>query len=548
MKLVFDKWGGSAPRLDPRALPDNYAVVAKNTRPDPTSLRPWIGAASTPHRVKPTAKTLYRYTDQHWFQWDSIVNAVPAPIVNDPNHEVIFCDHEGVKSTRNSIALSSEPYPANARLVGIPQPTQPLAANRGSTPVKASDVETADIAYAVTFVDDYGREGPASKPSAIITVDVTDIHIEVKRPALPTGRYQLTDNSKWRIYRTNTASDGSAIFQYVTEQPISSDKYADRAKTDELLEALSTGDWFGPPDLDSSLWPSGPLKGLISVANSYLAGFTGRTLCFSIPGVPHAWPPAYQIVVEYDIVGLASVGSDIVVLTKGHPYIVTGSSPGNLSALKLPDPQACISARSIVALEDSVIYASPDGLCSVKGARSTIISAEVFDERKWASIHPNTLIGGYYEGVYIGITDNTSFVFIPNGGFMQYREINFRPTAMFNDLATDTLYYHEGDGQIKAFNKGEGAYNYEWQSGITRLPKTNNFAWCSVYASDYPVNLKVITQFNCNEPKEETYVAHCSKPFRLRGGYRYNEVAINITGDKVVHRVEIANSLGEIDQ
>ncbi|HDR1867415.1 TPA: hypothetical protein QB624_000399 [Pasteurella multocida] len=547
MKLTFDKWGGSAPRLDPRATPADYAVKAKNTRPDPFSLKPWARARNTNQSVKPTARTIYRYTDQHWFQWDTDVSVVPAPIANDPNHEVIFCDHEGVKFTRNSIALSASPYPTASRFVGMAQPDTPIAANRGSTP-NGDDIETVDIAYVVTFVDDLGREGPASKASGIVTVDSKDIQIEVKRPALPTGRYALTTGARWRIYRTNTASDGSGVFQYVTEQAIETEQYLDKTAPDELLEVLTTNDWFAPPDTNLALWPSGPLKGLINVANSFLAGFTGRTLCFSVPGVPHAWPPAYQIVVEYDIVAIASVGSDIVVLTKGHPYIVTGSSPGNLSALKLPDPQSCISARSVVAFEDSVVYASPDGLCMISGTRSNLISADTFDERNWAEINPATLVAGYYEGVYIGHTDNTSFVFIPKGGPDQYREINFTPKAMYNDLSTDTLYYHEGDGVIKEFNKGDGYHNYEWESGVIRLPRKVNFGWASVYASDYPVTFKLITQSDCNHRREEIYTANCSSPIRLKGGYLANEFTLSITSDKVVHSIEFANRLQELSQ
>ncbi len=105
--------------------------------------------------------------------------------------------------------------------------------------------------------------------------------------------------------------------------------------------------------------------------------------------MPHAWPPAYQIVVEYDIVGLAVVGAEIVVLTKGHPYLVTGSAPGNLTAAKIPDAQACVSAQSIVAFENGVIYASPDGLVMIDG-RARLISTEVFDERSWAALQPHT--------------------------------------------------------------------------------------------------------------------------------------------------------------
>lgn len=545
MKISFNQWGGSAPRLDPRAVPAGMAVVARNTRPDPFSLKPWQREKVTTYRVRPSTKTLYRYTDNHWFEWDTDVKAVPAPIVNDPYQEVIFCDNEGIKFTRNTFALSGKPYPNNSRMIGVPQPGQPHIDNRN--PALEDSVDVISIAYVVTFVNDVGREGPASVPSVITATKNDQININISRPALPNSKYFLGSDAKWRIYRTNTASDGSGIYQFVDEVPIATQSYTDRRKEDELLEMLSTSDWFPPPDRNTALWPSGPAKGLINVANSYLACFSGRTLCFSVPNIPHAWPPAYQIVVEYDIVGLAAVGSEIIVLTKGHPYIVTGSAPGNLTALKMPDAQACISANSIVAFENGVIYASPDGLCMVDGPRVKLISSDVFDERSWAAINPQNMVASYYEGSYIASTDVVTFLFIPNGEQNQYREINFRPKAMFNDIATDTLYYHEDDGIIKAFNKGTGNYSYDWESGTVRTPKKINFPWAVVYASDYPVTLNIITQFDCHHRREHTYNVTCSKAFRLHGGFLANEFAIKIVGDKTIHSVELASTVAELE-
>lgn len=546
MKISFNQWGGSAPRLDPRAVPAGMAVVARNTRPDPFSLKPWQREKVTTYRVRPSAKTLYRYTDKHWFEWDTDVKAVPAPIVNDPYQEVIFCDNEGIKFTRNTFALSSKPYPNNSRMIGVPQPSKPIVRNNNTTPGD-TDPDTIDVAYVITFVNEFGREGPASLPSNILMTKNDNVNITITRPGTPTGSYALGTNAKWRIYRTNTASDGSGIYQFVDEVPIATQTYTDRRKEDELLEMLSTSDWFPPPDRNTALWPSGPAKGLINVANSYLACFSGRTLCFSVPNIPHAWPPAYQIVVEYDIVGLAAVGSEIIVLTKGHPYIVTGSAPGNLTALKMPDAQACISANSIVAFENGVIYASPDGLCMVDGPRVKLISSDVFDERSWAAINPQNMVASYYEGSYVATTDKVTFLFIPNGEQAQYREINFKPKAMFNDIATDTLYYHEGDGVLKAFNKGEGNYEYEWQSGTVRTHKKTNLPWAAVYASDYPVTLTVITQFDCHHHREHVYNVTCSKAFRLHGGFLANEFAIKIVGNKTIHSVELANTVTELE-
>jgi hypothetical protein len=610
VKITFNKWGGSAPRLDPKRTPNGFAVIANNTRPDPYSLKAWNQPASVGVTVRPSTKTIHRYTKDHWFQFDYDASVVPAPIINDPNHEVIFTTPTEVRYTRNSLATSSAPYPGTSYKLGIPQPDKPTVS--GGVLVSESDlgITVEDVAYVITFVDEFGREGAASRPSRTISVrstdlaggaaentrpptdaekkahrekfdheyaawnalhwrvkrttpaptftELPDVHVKgssgdnrvpviIERPAIPTGNYRFGTGAKWRIYRANTTSLGAGTFQYLTELPIATTRYTDTTPGDMLLEALSTADWYPPPDNDTKLWPSGPLKGLISVANSYLAGFTGRTLCFSIPNIPHAWPPAYQIVLEYDIVGLASVGSDIAVLTTGHPYLVSGSSPGNLTAMKLPDPQACISAQSIVALEDGVLYASPDGICAIKGYRAQVVSTQVFDERSWAAIKPHTLRAAYYEGAYIAATDSKTFIFIPGAEEAQYREISIRPKAMVTDLSTDTLYYHEGDGVLRAFNKGSGKTRYEWVSGKNDTLRPVNFGWGRVYSSDYPVTFTVSSTYNNGAQIEKSYTAASAKPFRLAGGYTATEFSISITGDKTVHEISLSTSLHELE-
>lgn len=550
MKLTFNKWGGTAPRLDPKRLPNGFAKVAINTRPDPYSLRPWNSDSNVGISVRTTAKTLYRYTSNHWFQFDYDASVVPAPIINDPNNEVIYTTATDVRYTRNTLATAAAPYPASSFKLGIPQPAKPVVTGGLSTAVNDASTDIEDVAYVVTFVDAFGHEGPASKASDIRRVKQTTTArtaVTIARPGIPSGGYNFGLGALWRIYRTNTTSSGSGVFQFVAEVPIATTSYTDKVFSDSLLEAISTTDWFPPPDNNTALWPSGPMKGLISVANSYLAGFTGRTLCFSIPNIPHAWPPAYQIVLEYDIVGLASVGSDIAVLTTGHPYIVTGASPGNLTALKLPDPQACISANSIVATEDGVIFASPDGLCAIQGYRAKLLTADIFGEREWEAIKPYSLRAAYYEGAYVGVTDTTTFMFIPGGENGQYRTLRVRPKAMFTDLSTDTLYYHNGDGVVRAFNKAGGVTTYQWESGITDTLRPTCFNWGRVYASEYPVNVTLSAEFNGKTTPPQTYKVTSPKPFRTKGGYLATQFSISISGSKTVHEVSFANNLHELD-
>ena len=50
--------------------------------------------------------------------------------------------------------------------------------------------------------------------------------------------------------------------------------------------------------------------------------------------VPHAWPTSYRTAIEDNIVGMKAVGNGLIVTTEGSPYLVAGSDPASMSAIK----------------------------------------------------------------------------------------------------------------------------------------------------------------------------------------------------------------------
>ena len=94
---------------------------------------------------------------------------------------------------------------------------------------------------------------------------------------------------------------------------------------------------------------------------------TGVQTCalpiFSEPNLPHAWPHEYPI--DFDIVGIATYGQYVAVLTTSFPYLFQGIDPAAMSSSKVNLPQACVSKRSIIETGNGVIYASPDGLVEI---------------------------------------------------------------------------------------------------------------------------------------------------------------------------------------
>ena len=180
---------------------------------------------------------------------------------------------------------------------------------------------------------------------------------------------------------------------------------------------LPSGTWIGPPDDDTSLYPDGPLVGLIAVANGVFAGFTGKRLCLSEPFLPHAWPIDYRITLEEDIVAIGSVTNGIVALTDGAPYFVTGVDPSAMTASKLDIAQACVNDKSVVDMGEYLLYAGPDGLVAVSGGEGEVVTNGLISAKQWNDdFNPTTYRAFRYENTYVAFWNGGGFVYDPRAG------------------------------------------------------------------------------------------------------------------------------------
>lgn len=252
--------------------------------------------------------------------------------------------------------------------------------------------------YVYTYVSDLGEEGPPSPASTSINaLDGASIALTgLQLP--PTIGYNI---DRMRIYRTNSTEAGTE-FQFVKEINVSQVGGFDTIPAAELGEVLNTTTW-DPPDPN--------MIGLTEMPNGMLVGFFGKNLYFCEPYFPHAWPPEYDQAVGYDIVGLASFGNSVAVLTTGWPYVITGAHPRNVNVRPVKVKQACLSKESIATNNDKVYYASPDGLMelSVNGLR--LATDQFLDKKQWDAYSPSTIVGEFHDGRYYGFYDfDSSFV------------------------------------------------------------------------------------------------------------------------------------------
>ena len=351
-----------------------------------------------------------------------------------------------------------------------------------------------DTSYVYTFVSAFGEEGP---PSAASTVITTDDNMTVAISGLETSSSKSNTNlTKKRIYRSNTGSN-TTQFQFVGEVTLATTTFTDSSKNSELAEVIPSTDWIAPPDDDTSLYPDGPMKGLIALQNGIFAGFTGNRICFSEPYQPHAWPAQYRIGIEEKIVGMKATSNGLIVGTESTPYLVTGTDPSAMVAIKIETAEACLSKRSMVDMGETVVFAGPDGLMAAAGVTVQNLTQGLITAEQWqANYYPSTITGFYWQGRYVGFF-NTGSGF---GGFIfDFRDettalTNLDASALirggFTDPDDNELYLIIGN-KIKKFQGSTNNLTYNWKSKEYVLPRHTSFGFAKVDAEEYPVTLKV---------------------------------------------------------
>lgn len=383
-----------------------------------------------------------------------------------------------------------------------------------------------DRFYIATYVTDWGEESAPSPVSESIQIDQND-HATVTIGAPPSGRFI----TKWRLYRSNAGSQ-AATFQFVDELDIGTLTYKDETRAAALGEPCPTLTWLEPPS---------NLRGLVGMPNGVMAGFFDNTICFCDPYHPYAWPVEYQITTEFPIVNLGVTGQTLVVGTRGRPYFVSGSDSASMSALKSDAPQACVSARSMVAVQGGVVYASPDGLCLADQSGVKLLTAELWTREDWQKLRPETIVAAEHEGVYVFMYDAGASRGCYALGAGKLVELDLWGTAMFVDLPTDTLYVVNGT-TINAAFRATDRRTARWKSNLMTFEAQAPLAWAKVY-SDFtePVTLR----WTADGQLRHTMTFTSLEPQRLPPG-RWLEHEVEIESRARVTKVVLTTSSEEL--
>ena len=332
-----------------------------------------------------------------------------------------------------------------------------------------------------------------------------------------------------------------------------------------LSDILTSDEYDTPPD---------DLQGLIAAQNNILAGFVGNKLYLSEPARPHAWPQAYAVTFEYDIVGLAPIYGSILVLTEGFPYIVSGKDPASgLDIQRVDAMYPCLNRKGIVSMNYGIIYPTHDGMAVFSpGSGTNLITRANFNNDTWAAeLDPTTIVGEFYGDAYLASHSAGGFAFEPDkniGG--QFVDLDFTYTASWYDSIGGQLFCVTGtNGDVYEWdNLSQPALTQEWKSKVIKTPDMINLGAARVIA-DF---VEVTTTWDNNAAQWQldtspwatannitfklwvdkqlllTTTVTDMNTFRLPTGYRSDTFEVGVEGDirvRAIHLGETPLSLKE---
>jgi hypothetical protein len=424
-------------------------------------------------------------------------------------------------------------------------------------------IQSVATSYVYTFVNDIGEESAPSPASATV-LRPDGVSIAVTTPtSLPTGVSTDYGIATKRIYRAVTGATGS-IFRFVAEVALATADYVDVLTDAELGEALESEGWELPPD---------DLRGILALPNGIMVGFRRNQLCFSAQNRPHAWPVAYRLTTDTDIVGIGAIDSTVVIGTKSFPYVASGSSPDSYAMQKLGVPQACVSKRSIGYLIGiGVVFASPDGLIAVAGTGQVRnLTETIFTRKQWQALNPDSILGISHDDIYFffydlgGSSDKAGYALDMKQSGFGLVEWSFHATAAYADPETDILYLSlddytdqlpstggfqlEGGGipvpAVYAFDSDPSSLmNYRWKGRLNLLPRPSAPQYCRVQAEDFD-SLLLTGTGDGTEQFEEAVVS--GEEFTLPNLDEFSTYELEVVGTSTVRRIQVAESIDEID-
>lgn len=407
------------------------------------------------------------------------------------------------------------------------------------------EMQTRAVQY--TYVNTYGEEGPPSPPAKITAPEGVAVVVTVTRDA------QLADYApikEIRIYRTPVGSDIADYF-YSTAIPVLTEagttfEVEDDTEAAQLNEPLASDNWY-PPD------PA--LVGLMSLPNGILCARKGNELHFSEAYKPWAWPPAYVKTYKHALVGGIVSGSGALVTTLVESFFLSGVSPDSMTDSKTGLAQGGINKWAMADVGDMLVYASNDGLVTVRGGQASLAASGAFFTREvWRK-----RCGAGFSSMRFAVWDGRLIVYSSSGMFVPFlirmdeaagsmTDLpQFSATCSFTSPVSDQCYFMRGQLLYQFAGGTETACSWRSREIVTNHPVNLGVAhvvcegeWLVRFYAHEKVNGVYALNLKHSQVLTET------ETFRLPAGFLSDRWKVGVAGTGRMREIRVAETAAEL--
>lgn len=460
--IKIDSFSGIMPRVHPTLLPDGCAVTAHNCRLKSGKLSPLrqpIKVSGKRIRLEngldkiANAQAVYLWRRnggvEEFIAWPDVVKVAPSNIADDTLRRVFVTGATGIGTGgKEPCAYISTSTGSGFSRHTLVKTKLPNLTTDGESPTltlaEGSAADTNNLRYTFffqTWVDAYGYESPVSAidPETDEVIYNDGDTVSVAAVTAPTGAV------KRRVYKVVTGTQTESI-QFIIEQTKTGVDFSEMTFTVKDEDAGEV--------LPRIIAPPSDLSWMSYIPGGFYAGYSPampRTVLFSDVNRPTSWPDDYHYDVRDDIVGIAVSGNVVYAMTRGTPWVLSGTAPESMSVSACASPQACVSARSICVMEGAVFYASQDGICMMSpnsdyAAKVVVLTEKYFSKREWEELNPATCIMDGYDGaLFCWFTlaggGRRGYVIDLREGAAAVTTHDEQAKASFYDVEDDALYY-----------------------------------------------------------------------------------------------------------
>lgn len=395
-------------------------------------------------------------------------------------------------------------------------------------------------AYAYTYVNTYGEEGPPSPPATITLPGDSDVDLSA---TLDTQTADYAPIKEIRVYRTE---DGAAVDDYfyagtitVLGAPAGKFAFADNVDAGSLNETISSTNSYAPNPL---------LRGLVTLSNGIQMAWKDNELHFSDAYRPWSYPPSYvKTFGDLRIVGAIAFGAAALVITTGKPFIISGISPDSMTDSAVNIMQAGVSKWAIADLDGPLVYASNDGIVMVTGGRASLdTSARYFTREVWRQKYAaglDTMRFAVWDGrlvVFSSARKFTPFMIDMDEGGGAITELpQLSAACSFVSPLTDQFYFANGTSLMQ-FAGGADTVA-QWASREMVMPSPVNFGIAQVVLEGaWSLTVHADGALIHTEPNLVS-----GKDFRLPSDQKHNRWVFGFEGTGIIKKLKVASSVPE---